>query len=143
MSPAKQSQRVTLKVEAVAQSPEAKLLNYVKQDPITPSREVALRALKAFYLPWALDGEVSEGEVVAIAQSAIEELQFRIFQIRQRYLNADSMGYQAVILSDRLNNPVSPTHGGANGGTQTYPPAPGIALESMREAINPNDLDDF
>jgi hypothetical protein len=128
------SRRVTLKIEAAANSPDAYVLDHVKQDPITPSREVALRALKAFYLPWALEGEVAEGEVPAIAQRAIEELQFRIFQIRQRYLNPENPEYKATVGS----------HVSSNGASTFTPPPPAEAsLESMREAINPADLDDF
>jgi hypothetical protein len=138
MSPARNAQRVALKIEAVAASTEAQLLNYVKQDPITPSREVALRALKAFYLPWALEGEVSEGELAAIAQSAIEELQFRIFQIRQRYLNPEHPAYKPTAVP----NPNGHRPTTADNVAPSLPP-PGTSLESMRESINPADLDDF
>lgn len=134
MTAAKNSRRTSFKIEAVADSPEAQLLNHVKQDPITPSREVALRALKAFYLPWALEGEVGDGELQAIAQRAIEELQFRIFQIRQRYLNQDPSGYK----------PTATPNFTSNGAAAFTPPPPGsMSLESMRESINPADLDDF
>lgn len=138
MSPARNTRRVALKIEAVADSTEAKLLNQVKQNPITPSREVALRALKAFYLPWALEGELTDGELAAIAQSAIEELQFRIFQIRQRYLNSEANGYRPPVTTEATVHESATT----NGFVAATPP-PGLSLESMREAINPADLDDF
>ena len=134
MTAARNTRRVSFKIEAVADSPDAKLLDHVKQDPITPSREVALRALKAFYLPWALEGDVPEGDLQAIAQSAIEELQFRIFQIRQRYLNQEASGYKPAAVPNFTSN-------GAP--AFTSPPAGQISLESMRESIDPADLDDF
>lgn len=137
MSTPRNSRRVTLKIEAVADSPDAKLLNHVKQDPITPSREVALRALKAFYLPWALEGKVNEGDLTAIAQSAIEELQFRIFQIRQRYLSSDPAAYRPATVSESSTSGVVAANGRA------APPTPDVSLAAMRESINPADLDDF
>lgn len=72
MTASKNPRRVSLRVEAAPGSPEAKLLNHVKDDPITPSRAVTLRALKAFYLPWALEGEVDEADLRNLAQSAID-----------------------------------------------------------------------
>ncbi|MDB9526723.1 hypothetical protein PN498_12045 [Oscillatoria sp. CS-180] len=133
MTSSKSARRVSLKVEAAPNSLEAKLLAHVKKDPITPSREVMLRALKAFYLPWALEGEVSDEELKAIAQSAIEELQFRIFQIRQRYLNTEASGYRPAAVPNFTSN----------GAAASTPPPPEVSIEAMREAINPADLDDF
>lgn len=133
MTSSKGARRVSLKVEAAPNSLDAKLVAHVKKDPITPSREVTLRALKAFYLPWALEGEVSDEDLKAIAQSAIEELQFRIFQIRQRYLNTESSGYK----------PASAASFASNGATNLASPPPEASIEAMREAINPADLDDF
>lgn len=134
MTDTRNPRRVSLKIEAVADSLEAKLLEQIKQDPITPSREVALRALKAFYLPWAVEGEVSEGDVSEIAQRAIEELQFRIFQIRQRYLNQDASGYKSEVVPNLRSNRAA---------AFTPPPSHGLSLETMRESIDPADLDDF
>lgn len=133
MTSSKGARRVSLKVEAAPTSLDAKLIAHVKKDPITPSREVTLRALKAFYLPWALEGEISDEDLKAIAQSAIEELQFRIFQIRQRYLNSETSGYR----------PSTAASFTSNGAANSPPPPPEISIEAMREAINPADLDDF
>jgi hypothetical protein len=122
---------------------EAKLLNHLKADAIASSRESVLRALKAFYLPWALEGELSEAELRGLAQSAIEELQFRIFQINQRYLANELAVY-----------PTAPTGNGAATTVQGAPPAspPPVSLpphpiettvDHLRQSINPAHLDDF
>lgn len=130
---AKKPRRVSLRVEAAPGSVEAKLLNYVKEDPITPSRAVTLRALKAFYLPWALEGEVSEADLKNLAQSAIEELQFRMFQIRQRYLTDEGPAYRAT-----------PAPRSATNGSNVPPsPQPDVSLSELRQSINPDSLDDF
>ncbi|MEM9009147.1 MAG: hypothetical protein AAGE59_37285 [Cyanobacteria bacterium P01_F01_bin.86] len=133
-SPKKGARRISLRLEASPESIEAKLLNHIKEDPIAPSRAVMLRALRAFYLPWAMEGELGEAELKNLAQSAIEELQFRIFQIRQRYLTEDVPGYRPTPA------PSQPT----NGSTTYTPPAPSnVSIADMRQSINPADLDDF
>jgi len=133
MSPSKRPRRVSLRVEAAPDSMEAKLLDHIRGDTISPSREVMLRALKAFYLPWALEGELSEAELKGLAQSAIEELQFRIFQIRQRYLTDDPSGFRPA---------PAPSQPG-NGYTAPPPAANPTSIDDMRQSINPADLDDF
>ena len=78
-------ERVCLRrFEAEADSIEGKLFRYVNNDPSLMPRQALLRALKAFYLPWVL--EFNESERQAIAKTAIQELQYRIFQIQQRFL---------------------------------------------------------
>lgn len=131
----KNTRRVSLRIEAAPGSVEAKLLAHVKEDPITPSRAVTLRALKAFYLPWALEGEVTDADLKNLAQSAIEELQFRIFQIRQRYLTDEAAsGYK----------PSSAPRPSTNG-AKAYPPPPAsdVSISDMRQSIDPDSLDDF
>ncbi|MGF1524973.1 MAG: hypothetical protein ACFBSF_21820 [Leptolyngbyaceae cyanobacterium] len=129
----KGARRVSLRLEATPESVEAKLLNHIKEDPITPSRAVMLRALRAFYLPWAMEGELSEADLRSLAQSAIEELQFRVFQIRQRYLTDEAPVYKASSVS----RPVT------NGAAAHVPPPREIAIGDFRQSINPADLDDF
>lgn len=121
--------RISLKVEAEADSLEGKLLEHVKEDPITPAREVALRALKAFYFPWAMEKQLSEAELRSLAQSTVEELQFRIFQIQQRFLAADSPAGAAP----------APQSSNNFRGNQSAPQS----MAEMRQQIRPADLDDF
>jgi hypothetical protein len=132
------SRRVSLKIEAIPNSLEAELLNYIKEDPISPTREVVLRALKAFYLPWALEGEMTEIELKHLAQNAVEELQFRIFQINQRYLMEDSGDHQRSQILGGIRN----------GSGSSFPASQAIAtvsapMEAFQKSINPADLDDF
>ena len=140
MTSSKNARRVSLRVEAAPDSIEAKLLNHIKDDPITPSRAVMLRALKAFYLPWALEGELSEADLRSLAQSAIEELQFRIFQIRQRYLADEAPGYKPVTTS----TPMQPINSASANGAKPFTPTLGtVSIEDMRQSIDPTNLDDF
>ncbi|MEO1093948.1 MAG: hypothetical protein AAFX01_03490 [Cyanobacteria bacterium J06638_28] len=134
MSQRRANRRVSLRIEAAPESIEAKLLDHIKQDPIAPSRAVTLRALKAFYLPWALEGEVDEAELKSLAHSAIEELQFRIFQLRQRYLTDDAPSYKVS---------PKPSQATTNGTPAHTPPPSQVSIEDMRQSINPADLDDF
>ncbi|NER83277.1 MAG: hypothetical protein F6K42_27740 [Leptolyngbya sp. SIO1D8] len=133
MTASKVSRRVSLRVEAAPGSVEAKLLNYIREDPISPSRAVMLRALKAFYLTWALEAELSEADLKNLAQSAIEELQFRIFQIRQRYLTEDSVSPRPTVLPSQS----------ANGAAAYTPVSSQVSIEDMRQSIDPTNLDDF
>ena len=80
-------ERVCLRrFEAEADSIEGKLFHYVNNDPSLMPRQSLLRALKAFYLPWTLEAQLNESERQAMAKMAIQELQYRIFQIQQRFL---------------------------------------------------------
>ena len=80
-------ERVCLRrFEAEADSIEGKLFRYVNNDPSLMPRQALLRALKAFYLPWTLEAQLNESERQAMAKTAIQELQYRIFQIQQRFL---------------------------------------------------------
>jgi len=93
-----------------------------------------LRALKAFYLPWALEGEIGDADLQSLAQSAIEELQFRIFQIRQRYL-----------VDEGKPQPASAAPKPSVNGATAYTPTAGnkASIEDMLQSIDPDSLDDF
>ena len=135
--PKPKRERISVRIEAEMDSPEGRLLEYIKSDPISPSREALLRALKAFYTPWAMEQQLEPVELTRMARSAIEELQFRIFQIQQRYLLGDSPAY--VIPNARQS-----TAGGLN---LTVPAqvngSPPLTIDEMRQQINPAELDDF
>ncbi len=85
-----QRERIRVKLEAEVESLAGRLLTYLKSDPILPPRDALLRALKAFYAPWAMETQLDEVELSRLARAAIETLQLRIFQIQQRYLLEDS-----------------------------------------------------
>ena len=131
-------ERISVRLEAEVDSLEGRLLSYLKSDPILPPRDALLRALRAFYMPWAMEKQLGEAELHNLARTAVEELQFRIFQIQQRYLLTDSPAY--IIPSARrsavapVNNSAIPSQ--ANG----QPPQ---TISEMRQQINPAELDDF
>lgn len=144
--------RVSLRVDAAPDSVESALLNHIKADPIAPSRAVMLRALKAFYLPWALEGKLDHAELRSLAQSAIEELEFRIFQIRQRYLADETSGYTPAPMPTQSSNAVTSfarssapaANSNASNGISAAALKPNqVAIQDMRQSINPADLDDF
>ena len=80
-------ERVVLRIDAQTHSTDGQILSYLKDDPALSSREAIMRALKAFYLPWVLEEGRSETQLRAIAKTAIEELHYRAFQIKQRFLS--------------------------------------------------------
>lgn len=77
-------------------------------------REAVIRALKAYYLPWAYEDEVSKEEAQVLARNAIDELEFRIFQIRRHFLAGEAYGPK---LSESLGGSPAPISNGngANG----------------------------
>lgn len=79
-------ERVYLRLEGTALSAEGQLFDYLNHVPGFGSRELVLRSLRAFYLPWAMAAHLEENQVRELARTAIEELQFRAFQIQKRFL---------------------------------------------------------
>ena len=133
-------ERVCLRrFEAEADSIEGKLFHYVNNDPSLMPRQALLRALKAFYLPWVL--EFNELERQAIAKMAIQELQYRIFQIQQRFL-PEELAFTAPV----AKLPVGQTAIAFQPQLAEEPMLP-ITLAQMREAIDSATLeqvlDDF
>ena len=133
-------ERVCLRrFEAEADSIEGKLFHYVNNDPSLMPRQALLRALKAFYLPWAL--EFNDLEQQAIAKMAIQELQYRIFQIQQRFLPKE-LAFTASVAT----LPVGQTAMAFQPQAAEEPMLP-ITLAQMREAIDSATLeqvlDDF
>lgn len=77
---------VHLSLRAGVDTEEARLLNYLRDDPLINRREAVFRALMAYYLPWVHEDEFTEAQLQALAQSAVEDLEFRVYQIRKRFL---------------------------------------------------------
>ena len=132
-------ERVCLRrFEAEADSIEGKLFRYVNNDPSLMPRQALLRALKAFYLPWVL--ELNETERQAIAKTAIQELQYRIFQIQQRFL-PEELAFTAPVATFPVGQTIAFQPQAAE-----EPMLP-ITLAQMREAIDSATLeqvlDDF
>ena len=130
-------ERISVRLEAEVKSFEGRLLNYLKSDPILPPRDALLRALKAFYMPWAMEEQLGEAELANLARTAVEELQFRIFQIQQRYLLGDSPAYVIPNVKHSTGGNSSLSVSSKSNG---QPPQ---TIAEMRQQINPAELDDF
>ena len=131
-------ERISVRLEAEVDSFEGRLLSYLKSDPILPPRDALLRALKAFYMPWAMEKQFEEAELHNLARTAVEELQFRIFQIQQRYLLGDSPAY---VIPTAKHSTVSSV--GASAVPSQSNGQPPQTIAEMRQQINPAELDDF
>ncbi|NEQ55011.1 MAG: hypothetical protein F6K11_33630, partial [Leptolyngbya sp. SIO3F4] len=67
-------------------------MNHLRDNKMVNMRESVIRALKAYYLPWAYEDDVSKEEAQVLARNAIDELEFRIFQIRRHFLAGEAYG---------------------------------------------------
>ncbi|MEO0409951.1 MAG: hypothetical protein AAF289_21625 [Cyanobacteria bacterium P01_A01_bin.135] len=130
-------QRVSLRIDAEVSSLEGKLVSYLKEDPILPPRDAAMRAIKAFYMPWVLENDLDQAQLQNLAATAVEELQFRIFQIQQRY----GIGGAAAFITPPPRQSVLSHNGSSAAPMASVGAAPTIA--EMRQQINPAELDDF
>ena len=79
-------QRVILRLDVEVDSEAGRLFTYLKTNPAISLREAVLRALKVFYLPWALEPELSQSELQALAQTLLEDMQLRSLQLQTRFL---------------------------------------------------------
>jgi hypothetical protein len=79
-------QRVILRLDVEVDADAGRLLTYLKTNPAISLRESVLRALKVFYLPWALEPELSQSELQALAQTLLEDMQLRSLQLQTRFL---------------------------------------------------------
>ncbi|MDX2244952.1 MAG: hypothetical protein NW224_30115 [Leptolyngbyaceae cyanobacterium bins.302] len=130
-------ERIALRrFEAGADSIEGKLFHYLNYDPNLVPREAVLRALKAFYLPWMMESQGNELELQAIAKTSIQELQYRIFQIQQRFLPAESILIPSVVSSAVAQAAISPNHKQVE-----EEPTFSMTLAQMRGEVDPADLD--
>lgn len=79
-------QRVILRLDVEVDSEAGRLFTYLKTNPAISLREAVLRALNVFYLPWALEPELSQPELQALAQTLLEDMQLRSLQLQNRFL---------------------------------------------------------
>lgn len=151
---------VYLSLRAAEDSEEARLLTYLRDDPMINRREAIFRALMAYYLPWVHEDELTEVQVQALAQSAVEDLEFRIYQIRKRYL-ANQPGTPQLTAAPQptiaptlppaetpTNLPQNQLAGNNNSGILQPMPPPSAVVASVQEMlketeIDPSVLDDF
>ncbi|MEM8639206.1 MAG: hypothetical protein AAGG51_10380 [Cyanobacteria bacterium P01_G01_bin.54] len=153
----KKKKSVYMSLRAGADTEEARLLNYLRDDPMINRREAVFRALMAYYLPWVHEDEFTDVQLQALAQSAVEDLEFRIYQIRKRFL-ANQGGTPQLAAAPQPTIAASlPPAESLSGGpmppvpppalTQSMPP-PSAVVSSVQEMlkdteIDPSVLDDF
>lgn len=82
-------QRVTLRLDVEVDSVEGRLFAYLKGEPAVSLRESVLRALKVFYLPWALEPDLGPSELQSLAQTLLEDMQLRSLQLQSRFFAID------------------------------------------------------
>jgi hypothetical protein len=125
-------ERKSLRLDAAARSTEGRLFEYLNTEPTIGTRELALKALRSFYLPWVLEKELNEEQLKRLARTAIEELQFRMFQIQQRFLLGESVATFAIempaatALASRIVEPAIP-------GSEGF--ADAITLAQMQQEV--------
>lgn len=76
-----QKPRSALRIDATEGTIDAKIIEFVKTNPVVTPREAVLLALRAFYSPYVLNDS-------RLAEQAIELLEIRILQLRQTFLSA-------------------------------------------------------
>lgn len=88
--------RVEVRLQPVLSTPEGITLNYLLNNPVLNHREAVMRAVRAFYTPYAyrLQG-LSQQELAEMLRQAIAELEFRKFQLCQDFAFAEpsDLGY--------------------------------------------------
>jgi hypothetical protein len=129
-------QRIILRLDVEANTDDGRLLNYLKSEAAVSQREAVLRALRAFYLPWALESERHPEALQPLAKTVLEELQLRSFQIQARFL-AHSGHPTWVMVADPSQitiSPVLPTASAPVAPVQAEPQPQGIA-ESTEDFV--------
>lgn len=136
--------RISIRFEAEAHTVEGRLLDYLKEHKLLNYRDAIVRATKAYYVPWVYEGELSEEELRSLAQGAIEELEFRIFQIRKHFLGEGSEPLDMRTLPSPAER--SSTRSDISRETPADPaPVRPLSLKDVIDHTNvdPSVLDDF
>ncbi|MEL7509827.1 MAG: hypothetical protein AAFN42_21050 [Cyanobacteria bacterium J06554_1] len=150
--------RISFSISSDPDTVEGRVIDHLRNNKMVNMRESVIRALKAYYLPWAYEDDVSKEEAQVLARNAIDELEFRIFQIRRHFLAGEAYGPR---LSESLAGSSPVAH---NGGAPPVPKAgqpdqagsppptranpletsPASIPEMLDDAdIDPDVLDDF
>ncbi len=104
--------RVSFSISSDPGTVEGRIIDYLRDNKMVNMRESVIRALKAYYLPWAYEDDVSKEEAQVLARNAIDELEFRIFQIRRHFLAGEPYGPK---LSESLGGSHATNGHAANG----------------------------
>jgi len=142
--------RISIRFEAEAHTAEGRLLSYLKDHKLLNYRDAIIRATKAYYMPWVYEGELSEEELRSLAQGAIEEMEFRIFQMRKHFLGegSESLDHAAVPPLPTEPPATSPKPTPTVSSNHTVTPARPTKSLSVKDVIDntnvdPSVLDDF
>ena len=118
-TPSPGRKRISFSISSDPDTVEGRVIDHLRNNKMVNMRESVIRALKAYYLPWAYEEDVSKEEAQVLARNAIDELEFRIFQIRRHFLAGEAYGPR---LSESLAGSNPAVH---NGGTPPVPDAVG------------------
>jgi hypothetical protein len=140
--------RISIRFEAEAHTVEGRLLSYLKDHKLLNYRDAIIRATKAYYMPWVYEGELSEEELRSLAQGAIEEMEFRIFQMRKHFLGEGESLDHAAIPTAAAEPPTAPPRPAPAASNHTATPATPTQSLSVKDVIDntnvdPSVLDDF
>ncbi len=122
--------RVSFSISSDPDTVEGRIVNHLRDNKMVNMRESVVRALKAYYLPWAYEDDVSREEAQVLARNAIDELEFRIFQIRRHFLAGEAYGPK---LSESLGGNGA-TNGHSSNGHNGHS---AITHEAVLEKITP------
>lgn len=127
--------RISFSISSDPDTIEGRIVNHLRDNKMVNMRESVIRALKAYYLPWAYEDEVSKEEAQVLARNAIDELEFRIFQIRRHFLAGEAYGPK---LSESLGGSPAPvaSNGHSSNGHVSNGNSP-ISHEAVLEKITP------
>ena len=98
--------RISFSISSNPDTLEGQLIDYLRScNKMLNLREATVRALKAYYLPWVYEDELPKEEVQVLARNAIDELEFRIFQIRRHFLAGEPYSPPSSLPPDPAGEP--------------------------------------
>ena len=130
-TPSPGRKRISFSISSDPDTVEGRVIDHLRNIKMVNMRESVIRALKAYYLPWAYEKDVSKEAAQVLARNAIDELEFRIFQIRRHFLAGEAYGPR---LSESLAGSNPAVH---NGGTPPGPDAVGQPGPKTTTRTNP------
>jgi hypothetical protein len=144
-------ERIWLRLTASQNSPEGKLLEYLQSEPLGELRTAIFRALKAYYLPEAFEGQLEPVPFRRTVEAAIADLQYRTFQLHLRFCPDMPLMIPAQLMAGMPQHPPSQALQPVSTNPKlSYPqdlPTAETTIAQLRESlsdINLNQvLDDF
>lgn len=107
--------RVEVRLQPVLSTPEGVTLSYLLNNPVLNQQEAVMRAVRAFYTPYAYRSKgLSQQELAELFRRAIAELEFWKFQLCQDFAFAEppvvnnSTFQSRAVFSDAASNQSQP-----------------------------------